>query len=136
MKLIQSVSGALVYEGKILVVRRHKDDDFLAGYYELPGGKIDGNETHEQALEREFLEEVNLRIKVIRRYRDFNYQTGPNAKAVDYEHIVTLAPSEGIANLKLSFEHDDYKWIDLDDLGQLSPITDEKIASIRLALGA
>jgi len=134
MTFIQGVSGALIHNGKVLVVRRHKDDDFLAGYYELPGGKIDPGETHHQALEREFLEEVSLRVKAIKHYRDFTYQPGPNTSCVDYEYTVELAPGEKIENLKLSFEHDDYKWVDLPELEKLVPITDEKVTSIQLAL--
>ena len=39
-----STGVAVVNDGKILLVRR-SIDDFLGGYYELPGGGVDDGET-------------------------------------------------------------------------------------------
>jgi 8-oxo-dGTP diphosphatase len=60
MNYIEGVSAALVHDGKVLIVRRSADDDFLAGYYEMPGGKIENDETHEQAIVREMQEELSM----------------------------------------------------------------------------
>ncbi|MCL4807503.1 MAG: NUDIX domain-containing protein, partial [Thermoanaerobaculia bacterium] len=44
-------AGALVREGRLLLARR-PDGDPLAGFWELPGGKVEAGETPEAALER------------------------------------------------------------------------------------
>lgn len=136
MKIIEGVSGALILNGKVLIVRRSLSDDFLPGYYELPGGKIEPGETKEDAVVRELQEELSLKVKIIKPYYQFSYQPGPNTKCFDYEYLVELAPGERIENLRLSSEHDDYKWIDLTTLDKISPLTPEKADSLKLALTA
>jgi 8-oxo-dGTP diphosphatase len=53
-------SAAIVIKDKsVLYLRKH---DFL--FYILPGGKIEPGETQEQALEREMMEELTVKVKV------------------------------------------------------------------------
>lgn len=62
MKYLTVVALALKNsQGEILIVQR-PDTTYYAGYWEFPGGKIDPNETPEQALCREIKEEINLEI--------------------------------------------------------------------------
>ena len=53
------VAGILIHEGKILLQTAGDDPG-----YAFPGGHVAYNETHEETLKREFLEEMNLRIQV------------------------------------------------------------------------
>jgi 8-oxo-dGTP diphosphatase len=54
-------AGILVKDGQILLVRHEKNGK---SYWLLPGGGVDFGETVEQALVREFQEEVGLSIGV------------------------------------------------------------------------
>lgn len=136
MRVIQGVSAALVQDRKVLVVCRSKSDDFLAGYWELPGGKLEPGESHEQAVAGEMHEELSLKVKVIKNYHQFSYNPGPSTHCTDYQYLVKLANGEKIENLKLSFEHDSYKWVDREHLKELSPITPEAKNSVELALNS
>src|SRR5579859_6027483 len=55
------VAGILVKDGQILVVRHEKQGRV---YWLLPGGGVEFSETAEEALVREFKEEVGLDIEV------------------------------------------------------------------------
>lgn len=55
------VAGILVKDDQILLVRHEKDGK---SYWLIPGGGVDFGESAEQALIREFQEEVGLDIKV------------------------------------------------------------------------
>lgn len=60
--LIHAAVGFLCRGDEVLISQRH-GDDFLGGLWEFPGGKQEPGETLAQAVEREFLEEVGLRVK-------------------------------------------------------------------------
>ncbi len=135
MKTVEGVSGALVVNNKVLIIRRYKGDTYLAGFYELPGGKMDPGETKEQALVREFAEETGLSVEVGKFYGKHIFYPGPNTKAIDYEYRVYLAPNEDIKNIRLSSEHDHYKLVELSEVDKVEPITPEKVASLKIALG-
>jgi mutator protein MutT len=51
-------------QGKILIDRRLNKGD-MAGLWEFPGGKIESNETVEECIVREILEELAIEIEVI-----------------------------------------------------------------------
>lgn len=55
------VSGILKKDNEILFVKHRKNKK---EYYLLPGGGVDFGESFEAALKREFMEEVNIEIKV------------------------------------------------------------------------
>lgn len=55
------VAGILLQDGKLLLVRHEKNGQ---SYWLLPGGGVEYGESLEQALTREFQEEVGLRIQV------------------------------------------------------------------------
>lgn len=55
------VAAVIEREAKFLIARRLKDTH-LAGLWEFPGGKVQQDETHEAALRREILEELDTEI--------------------------------------------------------------------------
>jgi 8-oxo-dGTP pyrophosphatase MutT (NUDIX family) len=50
-------------QGKYLVLKRHEGEKVYPGLYTFPGGKIEGFSSIPETLEREVLEEANLRLK-------------------------------------------------------------------------
>lgn len=55
------VAGVLIKDGKLLLVAHKKNDSV---YWLLPGGGVDFGESLTEALEREFLEELNVYVDV------------------------------------------------------------------------
>eukprot|EP00887_Chlorella_sp_A99_P000022 scaffold16.g22.t1 len=63
MKLVLVVAAALVNDqGQLLLAQRPKGKK-LAGLWELPGGKVERDETPEQALVREMREELGIVVE-------------------------------------------------------------------------
>lgn len=61
-----SVRGIVNYNDKIVLIHRikTKDDGIVRDYYVTPGGKIEENESHEEALRREIKEELGIEIEI------------------------------------------------------------------------
>ena len=60
------VAAVIERDGRFLVARRVKGTH-LAGFWEFPGGKVHDDETQEDALRREILEELNTTINRMRK---------------------------------------------------------------------
>lgn len=95
-----------------------KDDQFLAtqrgygqfkGLWEFPGGKIDLDETKEEALKREIKEELNCDINIKRFILTINYDY-PNFHLTMHCFLCEL-----LSDFTL-LEHDDYQWLNKDNL--------------------
>ncbi|MEX0599148.1 MAG: 8-oxo-dGTP diphosphatase MutT, partial [Rhodothermales bacterium] len=59
------VAVALVYDGDRLLIQRRPEDGMLGGLWEFPGGKLERDETAEEACVRELEEELGVRIDII-----------------------------------------------------------------------
>jgi 8-oxo-dGTP diphosphatase len=111
---IVHVVGAVIQneDGKILCAKRAKHLT-LGGYWEFPGGKIEENESHEQALIREIKEEMGVEIEVGELVADI-YHEYPNVIV----HLITYRSvlKSGILN---STDHDELVWKDVLSLNEL-----------------
>ncbi len=65
IKSIEVVAAVIEYKGKILAFRRGLAKyDYVSNKFEFPGGKVEVGESLDKALERELLEELNLKIQI------------------------------------------------------------------------
>ena len=60
---IDVVAAVIEHDDRFLVTRR-QDGVHLAGYWEFPGGKVGAGESHQTALRRELLEELDTDVVV------------------------------------------------------------------------
>jgi len=65
MKIIKAVVGVLRNESGQLLIAKRQDYQFMAGFWELPGGKIEGNETTEKTIIRELNEELGIEVDAL-----------------------------------------------------------------------
>lgn len=85
----------------------------LPNYWEFPGGKIEENETPEQALAREIKEEFNCEITVGNKVEDTTYE---------YEKVIVRLETYRSAILNgvpVALEHAETKWVPRDQLTAL-----------------
>jgi len=111
--------GLIRREGKYLVTRRAKDDDYMPGYWDTPGGTLEFGEDIKKALEREIKEEVGLKVKINNVISVCSYLSGP------YRHQFMITYNCDYIDGEIELdkrEHDDYKWVTLPELSKLKRI--------------
>ncbi|BBI69883.1 hypothetical protein PKHYL_40740 [Psychrobacter sp. KH172YL61] len=66
MSVINVVAAVIKHDDKYLCAQRKKSKfEYLSYKFEFPGGKVESNETLEQALHREILEELDANIEIV-----------------------------------------------------------------------
>ena len=110
-----AVSGAIFRDGKVLLVRRSRSPG--KGFYSFPGGRVEFGESLHTALHREVDEETGLRIEILdlAGWREVL----PGAGGGGHYLIMSFAARWTARDPVLNDEHDDFRWIDPDELGNL-----------------
>jgi len=110
-----AVSAAIFRDDKILLVRRAHSP--AKGFYSLPGGRVEFGESLHDALQREVDEETGLRIKIagLAGWREVL----PATTGGGHYLIVSFAARWMANDVVLNDEHDDFKWLAPDGLGDL-----------------
>lgn len=121
-------TGFLFKNGKALAVKRAETETFLPGYFELPGGKVDFGEDPEQALQREFQEEVGLEIKAGKPFRTFAY-TSDGGERHTIEIVYLALTDEENPEVTLGKDHTEYHWMEEGEVGNYK-FSDETRQSI------
>lgn len=116
-KIVVVVKGLILYEGKVLLLKRGADDVTGAGTWETVGGKIEFGERIEAALSREIHEETGLTVDVERILYATTFKTNPNRQVVLLTYLCRSESNE----VRLSKEHSDYQWAAIDHLKMLLP---------------
>lgn len=109
------IKGMIIKDNRVLILKKKSGD-----FWDIPGGRIDGNEDIESTLSREIQEELpgskNISINRIlcahRLHKDILEDI--SLLLVYYEINVDLPDP-----IKLSDEHSEYKWIENYDEVQL-----------------
>lgn len=108
--MINVVAAVITDEnGKILITQRNFKKS-QGGLWEFPGGKIEPNETQENAIVREIKEELNIDVKV-EKYLDEEVFKYPEKEI----NLIALKCNIVGGNMTLN-EHEDAKWIDIEEL--------------------
>jgi 8-oxo-dGTP diphosphatase len=58
------VTAAVIRKGDTVLITRRPEERRHGGMWEFPGGKLDGNESPQECLRREVLEELDLAVAV------------------------------------------------------------------------
>ncbi len=107
------VSGFVLNDkGEVLIVKRAMDDDFLPGYWEVPGGGTDFGEHPIIALQRELKEETGLDVEVDEPLYVDDYFMDKSHEKIHRVEIFFLCRMKDVnQQVQISHEHSEYKWV-------------------------
>jgi 8-oxo-dGTP pyrophosphatase MutT (NUDIX family) len=106
MRTVKQVAcGVMFYKGKILMGLRPNNRPY-GGFWEFPGGSLEKDETIEECLKREWLEELNLDIVID---SEIHQNTIDNYYC---RFFVGYIPD--ISNMKKNI-HEDIRFVDIDE---------------------
>ena len=108
--MINVVAAVIKDENKKILITQRNLKKAQGGLWEFPGGKIEPNETRENAIVREIKEELDIDIEVESYLSEkvFNYPE----KDIN---LIALECKKISGEIKL-LEHEDYRWIDNSEL--------------------
>ena len=101
-------------EGKILILTRSQTDKQRPGGLDLPGGQVDGDEEIKAAAIRELQEEIGVTLEPAVFALVYSSTNEHNGDIVIRFMFVTQINSD--TPIKLSYEHDNYEWMGLNDI--------------------
>jgi 8-oxo-dGTP diphosphatase len=110
-----AVSAAIFRDDRVLLVRRARSPG--KGFYSLPGGRVEFGESLHAALHREVDEETAIRIEIVglAGWREVL----PGASGGGHYLIMSFAARWVAREPVLNDEHDDFKWLAPEALGDL-----------------
>ena len=114
MRQIEVVAAIIFQNDKVLCVQRTEHEkEYVSLKWEIPGGKVEVDESREEALVREIREELSVDIEVSEflmtvehTYPDFHLTM----------HVFKCVLDQGEISLN---EHVALKWLSIDELDQL-----------------
>ena len=105
------VTGILKDNDKLLIVKRNSNDDLYPGAWEFPGGHVEAGETLKEALKRELKEEIGFEGTINPIITHYTDEVKNNIHDIEIDFIGNV---DSDINVKLSSEHEDYKWVTKD----------------------
>lgn len=110
------LTGIIKFQDEFLSVQRSKNDDFMPGSWEFPGGNIEEGETIIEALKREVFEETGIsinadKVKIVNLY-DKIKEKEEKYHYIELDFLIEVESKD--LEIKLSKEHDDYRWVKSD----------------------
>ncbi len=111
-----AVSAVIFRDGKVLLLKRAKSPGH--GFWSLPGGRVEFGESLHVALAREVDEEAGLKIDIVALagWREVLPLAGGSG---GHYLIMSFAARWAANELRLNEEHDDFKWVEPGQFGDL-----------------
>ena len=108
MRAINVVVAVIKKDNLYLITQRNRDKH-MGLKWEFPGGKVETNETLQDALAREIYEELNIDINIYEKLAEERYK---DSEINIVLHYFLCSIKDGIINLN---EHEAMEWVDKTD---------------------
>lgn len=118
--------AVIARDGKVLLLREAAtyEEGTNLGKYHAPGGRINPGEPFLDGLRREVMEETGLEVEVGEPI--YVGEWFPVIKGVQNQIVAVFFSCTPLTDgIRLSEEHDDYKWVTLEESKQLQVVDPE-----------
>ena len=117
-QVIQKIvlGGAVIKDGKVLILQRHENEEIYPGMWELPSGKRELLEPSDDSLIREIKEEAGIDVEIIMPFSVCDYRIEKEKEIRDSTQINFLVKLINGVEVKLSDEHQNYAWISKEEI--------------------
>ncbi len=115
-----ALRAAIMWEGRILLLLRSRPSKGEAGFWELPGGRMNLGECYEEAVKREVYEETGLKISVVRPLTVYDSKRDTDTQVIGIIFLCSIENPD--AGINLSDEHLDARWVALEDISSMKVI--------------
>lgn len=107
-------------DGRILFLVKEREG---GKYLDLPGGRMEEDDTFESTLKRELEEELSLigNIDIIKQVGDVWELPSKFMKNGNKQLVITFLIKTHTSDISLSDEHTEHLWVGKDDLKNLEP---------------
>ncbi len=103
-------AGIILNENKKILIGKRRKPEKLANKWEFPGGKVESDESPEECLRREIMEEFGIEIRIKNKICEINHE-------YEFENIRFYVFLAKWKNGKLNpTDHKEIKWISQDKL--------------------
>ena len=121
-----SIKGVIAAQGHVRLARNDREE------WELPGGRLEPEESPQRCVEREVLEETGIEVSVDRILDSWVYPVLTDRRVL----IVTYRchDLDALLPITISDEHNDVRWMPLDRCPNL-PMPTGYLRSIRASAG-
>jgi len=102
------VAAIIKKDGYYLLAKRNKDK-YMGLKWEFPGGKVEKDESFEEALSREILEELNVNIEIHNKVAEERFQDDEINIVLHY-YICSLIDTDIVLS-----EHEAIEWVKKQD---------------------
>ncbi|MBI5002585.1 NUDIX hydrolase [Candidatus Woesearchaeota archaeon] len=110
--VIKNVVTVFIFHNNKLLLLKRKKQPYL-DCWAPPGGKLDGDESPEQAAVREIVEEVNLHVTLEKYLGSY---LNPETEVLD--HVFTTTSFSGTVHNNEPEKHETVAWFSLDEIPQ------------------
>ena len=108
----EDVVAAIIKKGNLYLVTQRNKDKYMGLKWEFPGGKVEANETLQEALTREIYEELNININVYEKIAEEKYK---DSEINIVLHYFLCSIEDGVISLN---EHEAMEWADKTDFNK------------------
>jgi 8-oxo-dGTP diphosphatase len=102
-------------DDRVLMCHRHPNREWIPNVWDFPGGHIEVSETPQHALVRELREELGVVIEPPRRAADAVLEFDEESVRL----AVWIVDYGGAVENRCPEEHDEIRWVTLQDAGEL-----------------